>query len=202
MPSQIPHTLQVQSGRQLRAEEKQEKRNRREDGICETEQVVTQKKPQLLEDLTWEHVHLIQVINPEGQPHSLPIPNRASNTAGMGKERNLERPNLFWKENEGKVNSRGKMVVLYGYCHWRLDCEAWSIVLDSEMQSGSRVGSYGKTFWPSDKCWILKTWDTHCCPLWLSKCELWSQHRNEFYQYFCNEGKTCLGQVGHWIPEY
>lgn len=62
------------------------KRNRREDGICETEPVVTQKKPQLLEDLTWEHVHLIQVINPEGQPHSLPIPNTVSNTAGMGEK--------------------------------------------------------------------------------------------------------------------
>lgn len=55
-----------------------QKRSRKEeqekkDGICETEPVLTQKKPQLLKDLTGEHVHLIEVINPEGQPHSLPI---------------------------------------------------------------------------------------------------------------------------------
>lgn len=56
----------------------------RKDGVCETEPVFTQKKPQLLENLTGKHVHLIQVINPEGQPHSLPISNTASNTAGVG----------------------------------------------------------------------------------------------------------------------
>lgn len=38
-------------------------------GICETEPVLTQEKPQLLENLTRGHVHLIQEINPEGQPH-------------------------------------------------------------------------------------------------------------------------------------
>lgn len=39
------------------------------DGICETEPALTQKKPQLLENLTRGLVHLIQEINPEGQPH-------------------------------------------------------------------------------------------------------------------------------------
>lgn len=77
-----------------------QKRSRKEklegkDGICETEPVLTQKKPQLLEDLAWEHAHLIQVINPEGQPHSLPIASTVSNTTGVGKETALKRPNVF-----------------------------------------------------------------------------------------------------------
>lgn len=127
-----------------------QKRSRKEElerngGICETEPVLTQKKPQLLKDLTGERVHLIRVINPKGQPPSLPTQLPILQEWAR-RETDLKGPNVFWKENEGRVNSRGKMVVICGCCHRRLDCE--TIVLDSEMQPGSRVGSYGKTFWP------------------------------------------------------
>lgn len=66
MPFQIPHMLQVQLGRCY-----MQKRSRKEegkDGICETEPVLSQKKPQLLENQTQGHVYFIQVI-PEEQPH-------------------------------------------------------------------------------------------------------------------------------------
>lgn len=131
MPFQIPHMLQVKLKRQLHAEGKQERRARMEGwDLWDWISAHSEKATSLLEDLTWEHANLMQVINPEEQSHSLPIPSTASTTAGVGKKRNCpQKAQCILKGKWGK-SYREKVVVLYGYCRRRLDWEGWIVKPD------------------------------------------------------------------------